>query len=52
MLREKTQKIKNEIFFDQYCLILNLYPVFPLFKLKCGLLLFSEFDDYLLEDLK
>ena len=42
--RENTKKIKDEIFLDQYCLVLNVYQLFPLFEYKIGLLLFSEFQ--------
>ena len=52
MLQKNTQRIKNEVFLDHYCLILYKFNTIPLFELKCGLLVFSEFDDYLLEDLK
>ena len=52
MMRRNTKKIKDEIFLDQYCFKLEIYQDFPLFDLKFGLLLFSEFDDDSLKDLK
>ena len=52
MLQKNTKQIKDEIFLDQYCIVLDIYEVFPLFDLKVGLLLFSEFEDHLLKNLK
>ena len=44
--------IKDEIFMDQYCILLDGYEKFGMFDLKCGLLIFSQYEDTLLEDLK
>ena len=51
MLRENAQQIKDEVFSDHYCFIIDLDDVYPLLELKFCLLLFTEFDDHLLEDL-
>ena len=50
--KNSAKQIQDEVFLDQYCLVLDSYKVFRLFDLKLGLLLFSEFDDHVLEDLK
>ena len=47
-----TNFIKDQIFFDQYCTVFNVYNQYPLFDLKLGLLLFSEYDDHLIGHLK
>ena len=52
MLRESIQQIKDELFLDQYCFRLDVNDVIPLFQLKFGILLFSQFDAHLLEDLQ
>ena len=52
MLREHTQQIKDEIFLDKYCYIISVNYQFPVFELQLGLLLISEFDNHLLDDLK
>ena len=52
MLEIKNKQLKDEIFLDQYCLVLDVYQVYPLFELQIGLLLFTEFDDYLIQNLR
>ena len=52
MLAENTQHIKDEIFLDKYCLVLEVYKVIPFYEFKLGILLFTEFDDQYLDDLK
>ena len=47
-LKNDTKQIKDEIFLDQYCMVLDAYERFPLFELKLGFLLFSEYEDHLL----
>ena len=44
------EQIKNEIFSDQYCIILRV--CMSLFDFKLGILLFTEFDDHLLNGFK
>ena len=53
MLANKTQEIKDEIFFDRYCLVMDFYDeLIPLQEIRVGVLLFSEFDDHLLRYFK
>ena len=47
-----TDLIKDQIFLDQYCTVFNVYKHYPLFDLKLGLLLFSEYDDHLIGHFK
>ena len=51
-IRNNTQAIKDEIFLDQYCIFLDIYQLIPLFELKIGLILFSEFDFNSVDSLK
>ena len=51
-LQDDIQQTKDEIFLDKYCLVLGVYKTIPIFELKLGVLLFSEFDDPLLEKLE
>ena len=43
-------KIKDEVFVDQYCLVYDAFRRYPIFELKCGVLIFSQYDDYLIKD--
>ena len=51
-LENNTKQIKDKIFLDQYCLVLNIAESYPLFEFKLGVLLFSEFEDNLFVNLK
>ena len=50
MLQNDNKQIKDEIFFDQYCLVLE-FRRSTLFEFKLGLLLFTEYEDHVLEPL-
>ena len=52
MFQINTQLIKDQIFSDQYCTVFDVYKKYPLFNLKLDLLLFSEYDDHLIDGLK
>ena len=52
MCLSNIEKIKDEIFMDQYCLVFEAFERFPLFELKCGILVFSQFNDNLLNRFK
>ena len=52
MLHKDPKLIKDEIFSDQYCTILDVNVMYILFDLKLGVLLFSEYDDHLVENLR
>ena len=48
MIKEK----KDEIFKDQYCHIYDVYRKIGVFQFKFGVLIFSQYEDTLLGDLK
>ena len=52
MLKQNIKQIKDEIFADQYCMIIEVDKLYPLLDLKLGLLLFSEFEDEMLKYFK
>ena len=52
LCKSDIEKIQDEIFMDQYCFVLEVYEWFPLFELKCGLILFSQYNDDKTEILK
>ena len=43
-------KIKDEVFVDQYCLVYDAFRRYPIFELKCGVLIFSQYDDHLIKN--
>ena len=45
---EKGNKIKDEVFLDQYCFVFDVYERFPIFEFKCGILVLSQYDDDLI----
>ena len=49
LLCSNTKNIKDEIFQDQYCIVLDIYQCMPLFEFKCGFLIFTQYDDDFLE---
>ena len=51
MLQNSTQQVKDEIFVDCYCVVLEVYPQISIFELKIGVLLFSEFTDGYLDSI-
>ena len=52
MFRDNTQQIKDEIFLDKYFILLDIYNIIPSFEFKLGVILFTEFEDQLLETFK
>ena len=52
MWQSDPNKIRDETFLDQYCYLFEVNDLFPLFELKCGLLIFSQYDDDILKNLK
>ena len=46
---EDGNKIKDEVFLDQYCFVFDFYERFPIFEIQCGVVVFSQFDDELIE---
>ena len=50
--KSNSEKIKDEIFQDYYCIISDVLQCCPLFEFKFGVLIFSQYDDVKLKDLK
>ena len=56
-MREKDeQEIKDDIFMDNYCFLMDIYEdrlkIPMITELKIGILIFSEYDQNLLENIK
>ena len=51
MSQTMIDKFQDEIFMDQYCNLLDVYKKLRLFQFKCGLLIFSQYEDIFLKDL-
>ena len=47
-----SEKIKDEIFQDNYCILSDVYECCRLFEFKFGVLIFSQYDDFKLKDFK
>ena len=45
-------KIRDDVFLDQYCFVLDIYQWFSMFEFKTGVLLFSQYEDSVLQDLR
>ena len=41
----KINEIKKQTFWDQYCFVFGVYKWFPLFEFKCGVVIFSQYED-------
>ena len=52
MLEIKNKQLKDEIFLDKYFILLDIYNIIPSFEFKLGVILFTEFEDQLLETFK
>ena len=52
MSQTMIEEIKDEIFMDQYCVVLDVYKKMRSFDFKFGLLIFSQYEDTLLKTLK
>ena len=52
LFQNNIKEIRDEIFSDQYCIVLDIYGSIPFFEFKIGVLLFSQYDDDLLQDLR
>ena len=49
MFQKNAKEIKDEVFIDLYCQVLDAYHWFPINELKIGFILFTEFDDQILD---
>ena len=47
-----SERIKDEIFQDNYCIIFDIFECCRLFEFKFGVLIFSQYDDIKLKDFK
>ena len=52
LLQMNSKMIQDEIFLDKYCVVIKIHQFYPLFDLKFGTVLFSEFNDELLINFK
>ena len=41
---------KDDVFNDQYCLVFDAYELYPIFEFKCGVLIFSQYNDDLIKN--
>ena len=52
MSQSKIDELRDDIFQDKYCLILDVFEYYGLFEFKFGVLIFTQYDDFKLSDLK
>ena len=43
--QSKINELKDEIFMDNYCIVFNAVKETSIFEFKCGILIFSQYDD-------